>query len=408
MFLATRGVDEFQVRAAPDRNRSKFIVTPRRGHRQHAVTPPAAMDPHAARILILDDDRATAELLTTELTRAGYAVTATDRAEVAIDAVGSNALDLVLLGLDRPALNSLEILPRLKSGLAPVPVLVLGSADTSPESFGRILEAGADDFLRAPFHPTVMRTRVAAALDRRTLRAGAETSLQKLQQLSHHLQDVILPLGVSLSTEKDIDRLLEKILLEAKKLCNADAGTLYVRIKDDRLKFSIMLTDSLGIALGGTTGKDNPFPPLRLKDPATNSPNYRNIASYVALQGRSVNIADIYNTEAFDFTATREFDKRNNYRSMTTLTVPLKNNADEVIAVLQLLNALDPVTGQVIAFDSYQQLVVESLTSQAAVVFNNQLLLERQEALLKFERDLQIGRQIQQGFLPETLPAPAG
>jgi sigma-B regulation protein RsbU (phosphoserine phosphatase) len=121
-----------------------------------------------------------------------------------------------------------------------------------------------------------------------------------------------------------------------------------------------------------------------------------------------VNIADIYGTEAFDFTGTREFDKRNNYRSISMLTVPLKNNVDEVIAVLQLLNAQDPVSGQVKPFDSYQQLVVESLASQAAIVFNNQLLLQRQQELLKFERDLQIGRQIQKGFLPETLPAPEG
>jgi sigma-B regulation protein RsbU (phosphoserine phosphatase) len=121
-----------------------------------------------------------------------------------------------------------------------------------------------------------------------------------------------------------------------------------------------------------------------------------------------VNIADIYGTEAFDFISTKVFDKRNNYRSVSTLTVPLKNTADEVIAVLQLLNALDPTTQQVVPFDSYHQLVVESLTSQAAVVFNNQLLLQREQELLKFEHDLQIGRQIQAGFLPETLPVPSG
>jgi sigma-B regulation protein RsbU (phosphoserine phosphatase) len=169
-----------------------------------------------------------------------------------------------------------------------------------------------------------------------------------------------------------------------------------------------MLTDSLGIALGGAKGTEIPFPPLRLKDPDTGEPNHRNIATHVALHGHSVNIADIYGSEAFDFSGTREFDKRNNYRSISTLTVPLKNNADTVVAVLQLLNAIDPATRAVTSFDSYKQLVVESLASQAAVVFNNQLLLQRQEELLKFERDLQIGRQIQQGFLPDTLPSPDG
>jgi sigma-B regulation protein RsbU (phosphoserine phosphatase) len=244
--------------------------------------------------------------------------------------------------------------------------------------------------------------------ERASLRAAAEENLRSLGQLSHDLREVILPLGISLSTEKNVDRLLEQILLQAKAMCGADAGTLYVRTRDDRLKFSIMLTDSLGVALGGTTGKEIPFPPLRMIDPETGAPNHRNIATWVALHGESINIDDIYGTTRFDFAATREFDRRNNYRSVSTLTVPLKDNADQVVAVLQLLNALDPVSGKPIAFASYHQLVVESLASQAAVVFNNQLLLQRQEALLKFERDLQIGRQIQAGFLPETLPEPEG
>jgi sigma-B regulation protein RsbU (phosphoserine phosphatase) len=229
-----------------------------------------------------------------------------------------------------------------------------------------------------------------------------------MERFSRDLREVILPLGIALSTEKNTDRLLETILLEAKKLCHADAATLYVRTKDDRLSFAIMRTDSLGIALGGTDGPAIPFPPLRLKHPETGEPNHRNVASYAALQGRSVNIPDIYESDLFDFTGTREFDARNNYRSVSTLTVPLKDNEDRVIAVLQFLNALDPATGKVRAFDSYEQLVVESLASQAAVVFNNQLLIQRQAELLKFERDLQIGRQIQKGFLPETLPSPDG
>jgi phosphoserine phosphatase RsbU/P len=366
------------------------------------------MDTQPARILIVDPDVATTELLRTDLTRMGHAVTVLEPAESAFAAM-TTAPDLVLLGLGRPGQSGHELLARLKTEpmLAPVPVIVVGAPDMR-DAFARAVELGADDYLQPPFHPTLVEARIAACLERRALRAAADVNLQKLQRLSHHLQDVILPLGVSLSAEKDVDRLLEKILLEAKALCRADAGTLYVRTRDDRLKFSIMLTDSLGIALGGTTGKDIPFEPLRLADPATGAPNHRNIATHVALHGHSVNIADIYGTDAFDFTATREFDRKNNYRSISTLTVPLQDNTDRVVAVLQLLNAIDPGTGDVTAFDSYQQLVVESLASQAAVVFNNQLLLQRQQELLKFERDLQIGRQIQAGFLPETLPEPPG
>jgi hypothetical protein len=100
----------------------------------------------------------------------------------------------------------------------------------------------------------------------------------EMEKLVDDLENIILPLGIALSTEKDLDRLLEKILVEVKSICNADAGTLYLR-EDDSLKFAIMLTDSLNIALGGTTGKDIPFPPLPLHDKATGEPNEHNVAT---------------------------------------------------------------------------------------------------------------------------------
>jgi phosphoserine phosphatase RsbU/P len=368
----------------------------------HAVPAPAG------RLLAIDVPSATVDLIAAELTGLGYSVTVCTETEATVSSATFDNSDVALLGWHAPAEDGGGWLPIMRTVAPGLPVLAVSATAAARDSITRALEMGADDYLAAPFSPAIVRARIAAAVDRRRLRNDATDNLLKLQQLSYDLQDVILPLGVSLTTEKDTDLLLEKILLEAKKLCHADAGTLYVRTKDDRLKFSIMLTDSLGIALGGASGQDIPFPPLRLRNPDTGEPNHRNIATHVALHGHSVNISDIYGSEAFDFSGTREFDKRNNYRSISTLTVPLKDNADNVIAVLQLLNALNPATREVTSFDSYTQLVVESLASQAAVVFNNQLLLQRQEELLKFERDLQIGRQIQQGFLPETLPAPAG
>jgi sigma-B regulation protein RsbU (phosphoserine phosphatase) len=372
------------------------------------VTPPRGSESApAGRLLHINLPPATIDQIESGLTAFGYTVTfCTETADTVSPATFANS-DVVLLGWN-PSDKNDGWLQTVQTAAPGMPVLAVPLSATARDQVARALERGADDYLAAPFAPAILRARVVSAVDRRKLRDDATANLFKLQQLSYDLQDVILPLGVSLTTEKDTDVLLEKILLEAKQLCNADAGTLYVRTKDDRLKFSIMLTDSLGIALGGANGPEIPFPPLRLKHAETGEENHRNIATHVALDGRSVNIPDIYGSEDFDFSGTREFDRRNNYRSISTLTVPLKDNADTVVAVLQLLNALDPVTREVTSFDSYKQLIVESLTSQAAVVFNNQLLLQRQEELLKFERDLQIGRQIQQGFLPETLPSPEG
>jgi len=92
---------------------------------------------------------------------------------------------------------------------------------------------------------------------------------------------------------------LETILLEAKDLSNADVGTLYLSDEDGNLKFEIMRTDSLKIAMGGTTGKEITFPPVRLFDSETGKENHANIASSAALTGKSINIPDAYDSKDF-------------------------------------------------------------------------------------------------------------
>ena len=242
----------------------------------------------------------------------------------------------------------------------------------------------------------------------RVLSRHLRDRVQDLDELRTHLQQVILPLGIALSSETNLDRLLERILMEAQSLCHADAATLYLLSEDDHLRFTIMHTHSLGIALGGTTGKEILFSPLPLYDETTGEPNHHNVCTHVALNGQSISIPDIYHAEEFDFSGAKAFDRQNKYRSISTFAVPLKNHVGDVIGVLQLFNAQDPKTGEVVPFDAYQQLVVESLTSQAAISLNTQMLLRRQEELLKLEHDLQIGRQVQAYFLPEKLPEPPG
>ena len=188
--------------------------------------------------------------------------------------------------------------------------------------------------------------------------------------------------GVALSAEKNKDRLLEMILLEAKKLCNADGGTLYLRTDDDELRFAIMMTDSLGIALGGTTGKAIDLPNIPMFDPETGEPNKSNVATCAAVMRASVNIPDAYDATGFDFTGTKAFDAKAGYRSKSFLTIPLVNGEGRVIGVLQLLNSKS-TDGEVIAFDPEEQRIVEALASQAAVALDNQMLLEGQRQLLE-------------------------
>ena len=190
-------------------------------------------------------------------------------------------------------------------------------------------------------------------------------------------------IGAALSRERDIDRLLENILEAAKTITGADGGTLY-SVTDDQsaLKFEILRTDSLGISLGGTTGKpiDLPLLPLRTAD---GGPNDSLVAAHAAIHDRTVNIADAYSAAGFDFSGTRAFDQRAGYRSQSFLTVPMKNHDLELIGVLQLINARDPEPGEVITFSQADQSLAESLASQAAIALTNRLLITQLERLFE-------------------------
>jgi HD-GYP domain-containing protein (c-di-GMP phosphodiesterase class II) len=192
----------------------------------------------------------------------------------------------------------------------------------------------------------------------------------------------LIQIGIALSAERDINRLMEIILLEAKGLSNADGGTLYIRTDDDNLKFEIIRTDSLHIAMGGTTGKRINFPPVNMYDPETSKPNLKQVASAAALTGKSINIIDAYEGQDYDFSGTKMFDLQTGYRSKSFLTVPLKNSQNQIIGVLQLLNAIDAETNEVIAFSADIQPLIEALSSQAAIALDNQQLLEGQKRLL--------------------------
>jgi GAF domain-containing protein len=188
-------------------------------------------------------------------------------------------------------------------------------------------------------------------------------------------------IGIALSQERNLDKLLETILVAAKNLTLADGGTLY-RLVDDRLRFEIVRNDSLGISMGGTSGNPVPFYPIPLHDKDGN-PNRTMIAAYAALNKRTVNIADAYAEEGFDFSGTRNFDKRTGYRSTSFLTVPMKNHEGEIIGVLQLLNAIDPETKHVVPFSEEDGRLAESLASQAAIALTNRLLIQQLEVLFE-------------------------
>ena len=105
-------------------------------------------------------------------------------------------------------------------------------------------------------------------------------------------------------------------------------------------------------------------------------------------EGKTINIADAYDAEGYDFSGTRKFDSQTGYRTSSLLTIPMKNHEDEIIGVLQLINAQNAETREITAFSATDQQLAESLASQAAVALTTQRLISDLQKL--FESFIQL------------------
>ena len=203
-------------------------------------------------------------------------------------------------------------------------------------------------------------------------------AIDVVNELSADVQKIIgqveklTEIGIALSAEKDTTRLLEKILVGAKSITNADGGTIY-RVYGDIIKIEIIRSDSLGIYLGGEGNAIN-FPNIPLYD-ENGQPNLKNVVCYSYHNNKTINIDDAYDAVHFDFVGTKAFDQKNNYRSKSFLSIPLTNHQGEIIGILQLINAIDPETQEITTFDSVAQRFAEALASQAATVLTKQQLI---------------------------------
>ena len=194
--------------------------------------------------------------------------------------------------------------------------------------------------------------------------------------VEHLIQQInrLAEIGRALSGEYDLNTLLEKICDEVRKFTFADACTLYIA-KENQLHIRIFQNQSMAIRMGGKTGEEIKLPPVNLVE--------SNVSAYVALKGVSVNIPDVYDTDLFDFTGPKEFDNGTGYRSTSMLVCPMRNHENDIIGVLQLVNALNPDTGKIIPFLPDYVSLTESLASQAAVSITNAHLINDMEHLFE-------------------------
>jgi len=187
-------------------------------------------------------------------------------------------------------------------------------------------------------------------------------------------------IGESLSSETDLDKIFDMILEEGIEFTRSDAATIYkVDAEGKFLEFEIVYNNKLGMRLGGSRGKVN-WPNIQLYDDE-GIPLKNKIVTSVYHSKHSLCFADVYEAKDYDISGTLKTDKDNNYRCKSMLTIPLKNHEDEVLGVIQFINAMDE-NKEIVSFSDEHKAMLSSLASQAAIALSNRKLIQSLEDLL--------------------------
>ena len=174
----------------------------------------------------------------------------------------------------------------------------------------------------------------------------------------------ILELDSELNKIQDIDILLERILLEARNVVHADAGSIYGIEKIDE---NGEKTERLAIKYAQNDTMNRQLPPGQ--KPAyvyfTVPINDKTISGYCAHIRKLVNVKDCYNIPPdVPYSFNTSFDKKTGYTTISSLAVPLITSGGRLLGAIQTLNALDR-KGRVIPFSEDDELLITHFASSA-------------------------------------------
>lgn len=201
--------------------------------------------------------------------------------------------------------------------------------------------------------------------------------------MPQHIKDKInlyhfIDISVRLTTEKDSSKLLDDILQVIMSIANSDAGTIYSITDNKQLKFETVINESLDLYLGGRLGKPVDFPNIDLF--IDGKENKTAIVAHAVNSGEIINIPDVYAALPFDMSAARAMDARTGYRTQSMLTIPLKDHADDIIGVIQLINVKDDENNN-IPFSEELVTLIRSFASLGAISLTNSALIKDMEEL---------------------------
>jgi HD-GYP domain-containing protein (c-di-GMP phosphodiesterase class II) len=199
-------------------------------------------------------------------------------------------------------------------------------------------------------------------------------TLKHFRTCNRNLQERLTELnkiGIALSSERNLDKLLDMILKEVRKFTRSDAGSLYIK-DGDELVFKMAQNDTID----RQSGREREFKQLRIPI------STKSLAGYVAQTLKPLNIMDVSDIlKDSPFQHDTSFDQKFGYKTKSILTFPMKDTKGELVGVLQLINALDE-NCEPIPFNKTVESLVESMGSQAAVAIKNAALLDDINKLL--------------------------
>ncbi|MBK8597060.1 MAG: GAF domain-containing protein [Holophagales bacterium] len=207
---------------------------------------------------------------------------------------------------------------------------------------------------------SLLATILSAAAQVATARAAAAALARRLSE-SEERVSALNKIGIALSAERDLDRLLEKILTESRRFTGSEAGSLYLLEEGPhgkRLRFKLAQNDAVRFAFSERT--------MPVDDGS--------LAGYVAGHGDPVNLDDAYAVPAgAPYRHNTAFDEQTGWRTRSMIVVPMSDHTGALVGVLQLMNRRLP-DGAHAPYPADLVPLLLSLATQAAVsVKANQL-----------------------------------
>lgn len=206
-------------------------------------------DSMAGHVLVVDDNEMNRDMLSRRLKRQGHTVEVAVNGRQALDMIGTNRFDLVLLDIMMPEMNGYQVLEHMKADttLPYIPVIMISAVDEL-DSIVRCIELGAEDYLPKPFNRVLLKARIGASLEKKRLRDRQEAYTRQLDIENQRKSDELeRARNIQLSMLPDAPPTLPHLDIAARQETASEVG-------GDYYDFLTLPNGKLLVAIGDATG----------------------------------------------------------------------------------------------------------------------------------------------------------